>query len=437
MWILYCAYVDVIIKKNVWHVVAGYYVLWFLLVMCRFFLFQMAPKQSKGKGKASGSRNRRVNEHSLRNALYAGRLSNIFTRTVHPDRAIDLEDVAGTDIVRQVEGMGWRQYVTKPRDRANVSIVREFYASMIPDEFLEGKSVKVRDVDVFIRPQDINDYYEVASHDDLPNGIPDQGKFRLYDSSLAASLRREMNDSGLWDADHHLRQSELQRDMAFWSVFVSHSLKPTQQRTKIVLDIAQILYCIQNQLQIDVGRLIRLAISRAGKTEKSVIPFPCLIADLCRAAGVPERRGDDLLTMGDPCNSRTFHDLTEPQDVERLLPLGSRKRQRLLQQQGGAEGSDDEEDPGAVPADTGAPSEQRPAWFETWLAEYSQQTPSWATSLIQGQKAQQDQIAELIQVLRASTLTATERHGGAGPSTEPQEQQQDEQTHPEHDEDAH
>ena len=80
----------------------------------QIFLIQMAPKQSKGKGKASGSRNRRVNEHSLRNALYAGRLSNIFTRTVHPDRAIDLEDVAGTDIVRQVEGMGWRQYVTNP-----------------------------------------------------------------------------------------------------------------------------------------------------------------------------------------------------------------------------------------------------------------------------------------------------------------------------------
>lgn len=396
-----------------------------LFVLCRvLFASRMAPK--KGKGKASGSRNRRIDEHSLRNALYAGRLRNILTRTVHHDRAIDLEDVGGTDIVRQVEGMGWRQFVTKPRNRANVSIVREFYASMIPDEFLEGKSVRVRDVDVFIRPQDINDYYGTTSLDDLQNGLPREGTFRLYDSTLAASLRREMNDSGLWDADHHLRQSELQRDIAFWSVFVSHSLKPTQQRTKIVLEIAQILYCIKNQLQIDVGQLIRSAICRAGKTEKSVIPFPCLIADLCRDAGVPERRGDDLLTMGDPCNSRTFHDLTEPQDVERLLPLGSRKRQRLLQQQGGDEDSHDEEDPGAVPADTEAPPEQRPAWFQTWVTEYNQQAPPWANTFIQAQKDQQKQIDELIKILRNSTVTASERRGGAGPSSEHQEQHQQE-----------
>lgn len=98
---------------------------------------------------------------------------------------------------------------------------------MIPDEFLEGKSVRVRDVDVFIRPQDINDYYGTTSHDDLQNGLPREGTFRLYDATLAVSLRREMDNSGLWDAYHHLRQSELQRDIAFWSVFVSHSLKPT------------------------------------------------------------------------------------------------------------------------------------------------------------------------------------------------------------------
>ena len=385
----------------------------------------MGPK--KGKGKASSSRSRRVDEHSLRNALYAGRLQNILSRTIHPDRSIDLDDVGGTDIVRQVDGMGWRQFVTTPRSRANVSIVREFYASMIHGEFVTGRSVKVRDVDVFVRPQEINEYYGTSSHEDLPNGLPQLNIFRLYHPELAESLRREMDNRGLWDADHHLRQSELERDIAFWSVFVSHSLKPTQQRTHIVLDIAQILYCIKNQLQIDVGRLIRLAIGRAGKTEKSVIPFPCLISDLCRQAGVPERRGDDMLEMGDPCNARTFRDLTAAQDVERLLPLGSRKRQRLQQQQqeGSDEESDDEEDPGAVPAAADPSEQQRPAWFDAWFEEYSRQTPSWASTIIQQQKAQQEQMADLIRILQASQLTASERVGGAGPSSEQQQHQDD------------
>ncbi|KAI9195001.1 hypothetical protein LWI28_010731 [Acer negundo] len=91
-------------------------------------------------------------------------------------------------------------------------------------------------------------------------------------------------------------------------------------------------------------------------------------------------------TMFDPCNSRASRDLSVPKDVEGLLPLGSRKRQR--------------------------------------------QTPSWASAIIQGQKDQQAQIAELIRVLQTSTLTASERHEGAGPSSEPQQQQQDEETPP-------
>ena len=127
---------------------------------------------------------------------------------------------------------------------------------MIHGQFVAERSIKVRDMDVFVRPKDINEYYGTSSHDDIPTGLPQLNIFRLYHPELAESLRREMDNRGLWDADHHLRQSELERDLAFWSVFVSHSLKPTQQRTNIVLDIAQILYCIKFQLQIDMGRLI-------------------------------------------------------------------------------------------------------------------------------------------------------------------------------------
>ncbi|KAI9170441.1 hypothetical protein LWI28_028066 [Acer negundo] len=122
------------------------------------------------------------------------RLQNILTRTIHLNKSIDLNDVNGSDIVRQVEGMGWHQFVTKPRESANLNIVRGFYASMIPNEFLEKKSVKVRDVDVFIRSQEINAYYETTPHDDLSKGIPKNNIFRLYDLELATALRREMDN---------------------------------------------------------------------------------------------------------------------------------------------------------------------------------------------------------------------------------------------------
>ncbi|KAI9192261.1 hypothetical protein LWI28_020203 [Acer negundo] len=113
--------------------------------------------------------------------LYAIRLQNICTRTIHLDKAIDLNDVGGWDIRRQADGMGLNQFVTKPRGSSN----------------------------------EINEYYGTTPHDDLPYGLPKNNIFRLYDSTLAESLNREMDNKGLWDADHDLHQSKLERDLAF------------------------------------------------------------------------------------------------------------------------------------------------------------------------------------------------------------------------------
>ena len=53
--------------------------------------------------------------------------------------------------------------------------------------------------------------------------------------------------------------------------------------------------------------------------------------------------------------------------------------------------------------------------------------------MIQTQRDQGAQIDELIRVLQASTLTASERAGGAGPSRVPQDQDQQ----GDHDDHAH
>ncbi|KAI9192540.1 hypothetical protein LWI28_024426 [Acer negundo] len=124
-----------------------------------------------------------------------------------------------------------------------------------------------------------------------------------------------------------------------------------------------------------------------------------------------------LLTVGFPIKLyNPFSYLNTKCCKQSTLREPLRKRQRTLQQQQGrGKDSDDDEDPGAVPTAT----EQRPTLFDAWVNEYSQQTPSWATSIIHGQKDQQAQIAELIRVLQTSTMIASKHHGGVGPSSTP------------------
>ncbi|KAI9166149.1 hypothetical protein LWI28_027041 [Acer negundo] len=171
-------------------------------------------------------------------------------------------------------------------DKEMFELMEELVDEESINEIEKKKSVKVQDVDVFIRPQEINTYYGTTPHNDLSKGILKNTIFRLYDPELAAALQREIDNIDVWEADTHLRQSELERDLALWSIFMSHSLKPTQQRTNTVLEIAQFLYCIKFQLQVDIDQLIHIAIVRAGKMVKSIIPFPCLISDLFIQEGV-------------------------------------------------------------------------------------------------------------------------------------------------------
>ncbi|KAK3189511.1 hypothetical protein Dsin_029072, partial [Dipteronia sinensis] len=172
------------------------------------------------------------------------------------------------------------------RNTANMSLVREFYASMICEEYLKEKSVNVRGVDVFVHPQEINAYYQTPTHSLLKKRIPNNHIFRKYHPDLAAVLRRNMENMGHW----------------------------------------KILYCIKHQLHIDVGQQIFDAIYRAGKKSTSILPFPCMITHLCTQARVSAREDDEIKALNDPCNSETFTDITKDADMERLLPLGSTKR---------------------------------------------------------------------------------------------------------------
>ncbi|KAK3230505.1 hypothetical protein Dsin_002386 [Dipteronia sinensis] len=121
--------------------------------------------------------------------------------------------------------------------------------------------------------KDINRYYGTTSYDKLKKGIPVNRIFKLYNSELAATLGRNIDNKGVWNLDVHLRRSKLERNLAFWLIYISHSLRPSLQRTKTVLEVAQIMYCIKHQLQIDVGQQISDAIYRIEKKNNLILLF--------------------------------------------------------------------------------------------------------------------------------------------------------------------
>ncbi|KAK3224889.1 hypothetical protein Dsin_004751 [Dipteronia sinensis] len=309
--------------------------------------------------------------------MYHVRLQQMLSRTVHPERCIDLTYVDGSDVVRLADAIGWRQFVITPRTTANFSIVRESYTSMIFEEYHKGKPVKVRGVDVFVCPQEINGYYDTAAHAALKKGMPDNMIFQLYHLELATTLRRNMDNMGEWSVNRSLRQSELEKDLAFWSVSISHSLRTFMQRTKTVLEVAQILYCIKHQLQIDVGQQICDAIYRARKKSTSILPFPCMITDLCLRAGVALSNDDEIKGLSDPYEEYpgAVSSLTTelvPDQRPTWFDIWSRDF-----------------------------SEQRPAWFDVWVRDFSQHTPQWAMKI-------SEEVAKLRSALETSTLIAIE-----------------------------
>ena len=239
-------------------------------------------KQSKGKGASSSG-----SSVGIRHPDYILRLQHNLGRAILSERCMDLNSLIESNIPNQVEAMGWRQYVTTAH-RINERLVREFYAAMDFKEFEKGTPVKVRGVDVGFSVQDINRYYGTRTYRELDTGVPKLGIFKRYNEDLARELR--MPDVvGPWDdGEHQLVQHDLELDWAFWVIFLSSSLKPSRQITLTVFDLATILYCIKHQEKLDIGKLIRRAIIRAGKADNLVMPFPALITYFCEQAGVEE-----------------------------------------------------------------------------------------------------------------------------------------------------
>ena len=218
-----------------------------------------------------------------------------------------MEDIPIPAIAETARARGWRDYIKTPGPY-DPTLVREFYASMIPAIFNQYYTVVVRGVPVRFSMDDICNHFHVARPNNLGmhygvSPIPGVTRSETHSPIIASSLRR--NGSPRWlTVVAELAKSEMPHDLAIWMLFIKHSMKPSTHHSYADPQVARVLYCIQHNLPLDIGHIIQLEMLDQGSPrEQGILPFPSLITKFCLDAQVPRI---DRLPAAPPLDKRTY-----------------------------------------------------------------------------------------------------------------------------------
>ncbi|KAK0604177.1 hypothetical protein LWI29_012859 [Acer saccharum] len=181
---------------------------------------------------------------------FKSRFSNFLRRPWIIERGIDVESLVQTPVPQMVTDRGWGGYVARP-PRPNRGIVTEYYASAAPGRLLVGEPVLVQGVEVHITPEAINQYSD-APEVAISNGrgIEYIADLDPYRGRVAAGLK--MDGQAEWGTLVKLYQRDTHADVAFWNLFLTYSLMPSQHRSEIFYDQARVLLRLR-QAGIDVS----------------------------------------------------------------------------------------------------------------------------------------------------------------------------------------
>ncbi|KAK0595513.1 hypothetical protein LWI29_007389 [Acer saccharum] len=292
------------------------------------------------KGTSKGTRASQGLGPCIQNKDFVARLRAIKDRTVIFERGIQVDSFSDTSIPKMVKDHKWENFVKNP-GVANLTVVKEFYASMVPRYFNNGGAVMVRGVQVLVSEDIINNLFGT---DQIPQPQAPLGYTPYSGSSEQLAKLLRGNDDGRWGNDHPIKQSDLPKDMALMSLFTCASLKPVSHHSSIATKRAEILACfLVEGSKINIGRIIKAEIGAAGdvdikgksETPQKTIPFPCLIMKLCRQEGVAELPNDKM-AVGDrtDINQRSWKDSASKTN-------GRKKQKRALEDTQG----DEEQDP--------------------------------------------------------------------------------------------
>ncbi|KAK0608611.1 hypothetical protein LWI29_033352 [Acer saccharum] len=264
------------------------------------------PAGGKAKAKmpvegTSQTRKKKAPEPLAVNRDYTRRLQKLQTHAIIYERGIHLAELKDTSLPKIVKDRVWEKFVQHPAV-ANVTLVRDFYASMVLKTFIAGGLVLVRGIEVQVTEDIINSYFGTTPipQDELPLG------YKTFDGTngqLAKLLRG--NEDDRWNRKHLLKQSQLPKDLAILSLFILASLKPGTHVSSIAVKKAELLASFISGAPMDIGRIIaeindagEIDLKEKKKKAKRPIPFPCLITQLCRDAEAPEYDNDNIQNGG-------------------------------------------------------------------------------------------------------------------------------------------
>ena len=273
------------------------------------------------------------------------------------ERGIDLESMAQTPIPAAVAARQWERYVARPT-RPNRSLVIEFYASAMAGRLQDGGVVVVQGVEILINPEVINQFFEVPDIDIVGRGgVEYLDTLDPFRGRMAAILR--MDGLEQWDMLLKLFQRDTHVDVAFWNIFLTCSLLPSQHRTEIFYDQARILLRLRTGGPINIGRVIFRAIREACGTDELSMVFPCLITALCSRAGIDVTAG---LEPNDP-SMLTRTRWNQQLALRGLPPVGDYARRRRHREERAAAAAamapeQPEGDPAAEQPEVDAPAAQ-------------------------------------------------------------------------------
>ncbi|KAI3709611.1 hypothetical protein L2E82_39377 [Cichorium intybus] len=254
------------------------------------------------------------------------------------------------------EQLAWQKrhhekYASRLKNIAKRKIVypcAEFYAALIPTVLYYHNTVFVGRTKVTVTPKAIIDYLQVPIDSDVEyrEGFVDREPLKGIHGELAASLRRDGDDRWI-PGTNDLKYSSLYVDLAVWTLFIKSNIIPSKHRTVHSPDTARCLYSIKHDLPLHRGFIIHrqiLVADMAVKGKTGILPFPCLITHLCRAAGTRIPAGGPTLTppTGD-IGKKMYNIFAANHDPGSCLPGYVRKQP---QRHDDDDADDDDEDMG-------------------------------------------------------------------------------------------
>ncbi|KAL5767767.1 hypothetical protein ACOSQ2_014550 [Xanthoceras sorbifolium] len=191
------------------------------------------------RGESSRAAQRKKRSRPLRvNPKFRERMKKFEKRAILLERDIDVEAMEGTMIPEVIGARQWNHFVQHP-NYASERLVREFYTSMIPDDYFAWGMVVVQGQQITLTPKIVNEFYGLPDVPQAPGGLEEHMFFTAWSQDLTGSLR--MDGSGCWvfhECD--LYHSQLRLETAFWHVLCDSSILPKTHRTTITLPMAGI-----------------------------------------------------------------------------------------------------------------------------------------------------------------------------------------------------